>query len=301
VWPPVTGLGVSPPARPAPAYVSRYRRHMAATDYCDATFYYHDGLAPRGVDSPVLDARIAAGNLEFERSGFTRVDHRSNVTDWTDLDAVDRVYRPEMETFALDFTGCDVAIAYPLINRSLEMAETEPDYAPIEFVHSDFTDDYGPMATEPDRPYRQFLDPLLKGRGLGREVVEDASRLMVLQWWRNTGPVEADYPLAVCDAESIPRSRLIAETIPTYGGLRLDFQIFAVHPPAVGTTDTWYTYPQMSDDEVLVIRTYDSACVDQGRAFWTPHSAFRDPKVPSAPEHRRASVEARALCIWHTP
>jgi hypothetical protein len=274
---------------------------MTGIEYCAATFHYHDGLSARPVEMTVLDARVAGADLDFEHSGFTRVDHRSDVRDWNDPVEVDRVYRPEMEAFARGFTGCDVAVAYPLINRSLEAAQTEPDYGPIEFVHSDFTDDYGPMVREPDRPYRGFLDPILAERGLQRDVVEGASRLMMLQWWRNTGPVEADYPLALCDAETIPESRLVRETVPTYGGLRLDFQIFAVRPPTDVDADTWYTYPRMRDDEALVIRTYDSACVEAGRPYWTPHSAFRDPHVAGTPEHRRASVEARALCIWHSP
>ena len=160
-----------------------------------------------------------------------------------------------------------MSVAFPAIARSMEAARTTPDYGPIEFVHSDFTDDYGPMVTEADRPYRSFLDPLLAAHGLGRDDVVDASRLMVLQWWRNVGPVDADFPLAVCDAESVP-------------------------------SDRWFTFPRMTSDEVLVLRTYDSKLADEGRAFWTPHSAFRDPHVRDDPAHRRSSVEARALCIW---
>ena len=203
-----------------------------------------------------------------------------------------------MAAFAVDFTGCDAAVVFPVIPRSREAAERVADYAPIEFVHSDFTDDYGPMVTEPDRPYRRFLDPLLEEHGIARTTVTEASRLMVVQWWRNVGPQEADFPLAMCDAECVPPERLMRQMLPYYGGLRLDFEIFAVRPPGTGDTDRWYTYPQMRPDEVVVLRTYDSACVADGSHFWTPHSAFRDPHVPDGVEHRRVSVEARALCLW---
>jgi hypothetical protein len=54
----------------------------------------------------------------------------------------------------------------------------------------------------------------------------------------------------------------------------------------------------MGPDEAVLLRTYDSACADAGRPFWTPHSAFRDPSVPETPENHRASVEMRALCLW---
>ena len=85
-------------------------------------------------------------------------------------------------------TGCDGAISYPPIHRSREEAQKTPDYAPIELVHSDFTDDYGPMITDPDRRYRAFLDPLLASRGLAHADVQAATRLMVLQFWPITGP-----------------------------------------------------------------------------------------------------------------
>jgi hypothetical protein len=265
--------------------------------YADATFNYHDGSMAAPTIAPVLDARSAT--VDFDRSGFTRIDHVSAVGDWHDQRQLDDVYRSEMAAFAVDFTGCDEAIAFPVISRSLEAAERVADYAPIEFVHSDFTDDYGPMVTGADRPYRAFLDPLLAERGIDRSTVTGASRLMVVQWWRNIGPIEADYPLAMCDAECVAPDRLLREMLPYYGGLRLDFEIFAVRPPADGHPDRWYTYPKMHSDEVVVLRTYDSACVADGRHFWTPHSAFRDPHVPDGPEHRRASIEARALCVWN--
>jgi hypothetical protein len=264
--------------------------------YCEATFHYHDGMAEVAVSSAVFDGRSADASTEFDRCGFALVEHRSAVADWTDQREVDREYRPELEHFAVEFTGCDTAISFPVIARSEEAARTTPDYGPIEFVHSDFTDDYGPMVAGVDRPYRSFLDPLLATHGLGHDDVVDASRLMVLQWWRNVGPVEADFPLAVCDAESISSDRLVRQMLPYYGGLRLDFEIFAVRPPE--SPDSWFTFPGMTSEEVIVLRTYDSELADSDRAFWTPHSAFRDPHVSDDPSHRRSSIEARALCIW---
>jgi hypothetical protein len=269
---------------------------MSDPTYCETTFHYHDGTTGVAVASIVLDGRSADAPADFERCGFTLVDHPSAVNDWSDQRQLDRLYRPELERFAEEFTGCDTAVAFPVIARSMEAARTTPDYGPIEFVHSDFTDDYRPMVTEADRPYRSFLDPLLAAHDLRHDDVVDASRLMVLQWWRNVGPVDADFPLAVCDAESIAPDRLIPQMLAYYGGVRLDFEIYAVRPPEV--TDRWFTFPRMTADEVLVLRTYDSGLAESGRAFWTPHSAFRDPHVPDDAAHRRSSIEARALCIW---
>ncbi len=251
------------------------------------------------VDCDVLDGRSSSAPRDFERHGFDLVEAPSAVDDWADQHELDRVARPEFGEFVRTYTGCDAAVVFPFIARSEAAAAAVADYGPIEFVHSDFTDDYGPMVTEDDRPYRAFLDPLLASQGLDRDLITSARRLAVVQGWRNTGPIHADMPLAVCDATSVDRSRLMAEVIPFYGGLRLDFEIFAVRPPEVDEPDRWYTFPDMQADEMIVLRTYDSACVDTGRPFWTPHSAFRDPHVVADAETRRESVEIRALCVWN--
>ena len=161
---------------------------MAHGVYCQATLNYFDGAVGRPETVDVLDGRAASGDLEFETCGFRLVAHESAVIDWSDHAQVDRVHRPEAEALATAMTGCDGAISYPPIHRSREEAQKTPDYAPIELVHSDFTDDYGPMITDPDRRYRAFLDPLLASRCLAHADVQAATRLMVLQFWPITGP-----------------------------------------------------------------------------------------------------------------
>lgn len=264
--------------------------------YCEAHFNYVSDLGQVAITQPIRDGR--AGEPTFEEFGFERLDHASAVADWRDEDEVNRVHAPEIDDLARAFSGCDVAVVYPTLVRSPEVAKTTPDYAPIMFVHSDFTDDYRRMVTEDGRPYRQFLDPLLEARGLSLADVRSASRMMMLQFWRNTGPVEADHPLAFCDARTVDEQRLLRFVVPSYGGQRLDFETFGVRRPPEGEPDGWYTFPQLRADEVVALRTYDSARDDAGRPFWTPHSAFRDPHVESTPEHRRQSVEMRALCLW---
>ena len=217
------------------------------------------------------------------------------VGDWNDRRELDRVYRPELERFAVDFTGCDTAVSFPLIARSLEAARAEPDHAPIEFVHSDFTDDYGPMVTEPGRPYRSFLDPLLADHGLSHDDVVAASRLMVLQWWRNVARSTPTFSRCAMRRASRPPGSS-GRCCPTTRGCGSTSRSSPCGHQE--SADRWFTFPRMTADKVIVLRTYDSELADDGRAFWTPHSAFRDPHVPDDPAHRRSSIEARALCLW---
>lgn len=140
-------------------------RSLAVGIYCDATFHYADDTGLTPVVQPVRDARESQG-LRFEDCGFTRLDSRSAVTDWTDSDQVDAIHGPEYREQALAFTGADHALVYPCIIRSPRMAEVVEDYAPIQAVHSDFTEDFGKMVTYPSRPYRDFLQPVLAANRL---------------------------------------------------------------------------------------------------------------------------------------
>ena len=51
----------------------------------------------------------------------------------------------------------------------------------------------------------------------------------------------------------------------------------------------------MTNDEVLVFKCYDS--LDDGRARFTPHSAFDDPTTP-ADAALRESIETRVVAFF---
>jgi len=265
--------------------------------YCEATLNYAGEVDHAPVRVTMHDGRAALGQLDFEDCGFTLLAHPSRVKDWTDAEELQAVHIPEIERLATRFTGCDRAIVYPPIVRSPQSAAQESDYAPILSVHSDFTDDYGLMVQEAGRPYRKFLDPLLQEEGLDVDDIANAERVAMIQFWRNVGPPYPDHPFALCDASTVPRSQLMPVLVPEYGGLHLEFEAFAVRKPASPADNTWYTFPGLNANEVVVLRTYDSQCKAEGRAFWTPHTAFPDPTTgPDAP--RRESVEMRALCLF---
>lgn len=270
---------------------------VAAPVYCEADFVYFDEAGARTVTMPVHDGR--AETLTFEAAGFELVAHESAVADWRDESQINSTHATEIRTLAQAFSGCDVTIVYPTILRNTEAATRTADHAPINLVHSDFSSDFGRMIVETGRPYRAFLDPMLERQGVGLDDLRSARRVAMVQFWRNTGPVEADHPLAFCDARTMAADRLRPFVVSHYAGEHLEFETLAFSTPDEREpTDRWFTFPQMTTDEVVALRTYDSTCIAEGRPFWTPHSAFRDPHVPDGPGTRRESVEMRALCVW---
>jgi hypothetical protein len=266
--------------------------------WCETTLNFSEpgSEVPTVVPVQVLDARSARG-LELERCGFTLLKHESAVDDWRDEAELAAVHAKEIRALAKKVSGAHRVIVYPPIVRSPQTASRIEDYAPIHYVHSDFTEDFRAMVEDPARPYREFIAPLLAEQGLTQADVARASRVLMLQFWRNIGDEWPDCPLAICDARDVAHDQLHAFVVPEYGGRHIEFETFGVRPPAKIEAQHWYTYPGMTLEEVLVFRTYDSRCVAKGWPFWTPHSAFVDPSAgPEAPP--RESVEMRALCLF---
>jgi hypothetical protein len=57
----------------------------------------------------------------------------------------------------------------------------------------------------------------------------------------------------------------------------------------------WYYYSEMRADEVLLLKCMDSPA--EGRARFTAHSAFDDPRAPSDARPRE-SIEVRTIAFY---
>jgi hypothetical protein len=85
--------------------------------------------------------------------------------------------------------------------------------------------------------------------------------------------------------------------VKNYAGSGFDFETLAIAPPDDPATHQWYAFPEMTIDEVVAFRTYDSDRVGSDAPYATPHSAFRDPEVEVG-KPSRSCIELRPLCIW---
>ena len=104
-------------------------------------------------------------------------------------------------------------------------------------------------------------------------------------WQPLKGPVQ-ESPLAACDARTVAPTELVATE------MRYPDRTGETYALAFGPSHRWFYVPQMRADEALLMKTYDSAT--DGRARFTPHSAFDLPDTPpDAP--RRESIETRVL------
>jgi hypothetical protein len=250
--------------------------------------------APVSLD--ILDGRTA--DLPgWEECGFQRVAHRSAVASWDDEELI-ATHHGEMEALAREMTGADVALVSNHIKRGPEHAARHQDLAPISFVHSDFAIGYDQLVR------RSFLDGTAEGparalarNGMSADDVASASRLVILQFWRNLGPAKMDFPLAFCDSRTVTPGDIRPIPVSDYAGSGIDFDALAVLEPRGAAPYRWYAYPELGIDEVVAFRTYDTELVDRGDTWFTPHSAFRDPDVEVG-RPARSSIELRATCLY---
>ena len=178
------------------------------TTYCRATVNYtgERGQVPTEVD--ILDGRIAKDSLDRQQCGFELVSHVSRVEDWHDRAARELVCYDEIASLARSLTGCDAVILDGAVLRSREEGESHPDLGPVKSVHADYTEGYREMIQNPHHPYSKIMAPSMAWAGISTEDIVRAERVLVLQFWRNVGPVDMDQPMAFCDARSVRRSSL---------------------------------------------------------------------------------------------
>jgi len=267
--------------------------------FCRATLNFaarNGGLIAEPTELDILDGRTA--HLPgWEQCGFELVSHTTAASSWGD-DDLEAVHHQEMEELARRMTGCDAALVSNHIKRGPEQARQHDDLAPIAFVHSDFAAGYDDLVRRSyDQPERDGAMRALERNGLTAADVAAASRLVILQFWRNLGAAKMDFPLGFCDARTVTPSDTRPIPVTDYAGSGVDFEALAVLGPIEASPYRWYAFPELQHDEVVAFRTYDTDLVECGATWFTPHSAFRDPDVEIG-RPARSSIELRAICLY---
>ena len=229
---------------------------------------------------PIADMRPVAGGFSVDREGFELLRHETRVADLYDDDAVESRYFPEIAALLNERFDADRTVVFDATRRSdSETGAPNPDglRGPAVRVHVDYTVKSGPQRVA-DILGEDETDRLA---GIG-------ARIFQINVWRPiSGPVRRS-PLAVGDASSIGADELVAtdQVFPD----RIGEIYLLAHAP----TQRWYYAPEITPDEVLLIKGWDS--IDDGRARFTPHGAFSFADTP-ADASPRESIEIRTLVV----
>jgi hypothetical protein len=251
---------------------------------------------PAAVEVAIRDGRVA--DLPgWTECGFQLIGHSSAMQDWGDDDEIARVHYPEIEALACRLTGSDFALVSDHVRRTGRDAKRDRDQSPVSLVHSDFADNYAEVIRNAYRDVRRRGAATLARNRVSAQDVATATRIMMLQFWRNLGPAKMDYPLAFCDARTLTRAEARPFRYTGYVAGGRSFDALAIVAPEDPDRHHWYSFPEMTPDEVVAFRTYDTELVRSGETYFTPHSAFRDPDVEIG-RPARSSIELRVACLF---
>ncbi|MBT4487934.1 MAG: hypothetical protein HOC72_10370 [Rhodospirillaceae bacterium] len=240
--------------------------------------------------------------------------------DFFNHDQVVREYYPQCVEILREASGASFVAAFDHNVRSAAGKESkrrieggQQVQGPAHVVHGDYTLTSAPQRlrdlTEPPGA-NDTLRSLLSDKEslLDPDRVErilSGGRYAIINVWRNIAPEPvATHPLALCDAASVRPEDLVVFEIHYHD--RVGENYFAKH----GDGHQWYFYPDLTRDEALLIKQWDSSgelarsngvnpdAVDEDTpCTFSFHSAFEDPTTPAdAPE--RWSIEVRCVAFY---
>jgi hypothetical protein len=265
------------------SFVTAELNYLTPSPYRPRTFTFEppsgepkSNIVPEPHRLPIYDARPVSDTISLDREGFALVRQKSAVKDFYDEDEVKAVYYPEAERVIKAATGADRVLVFDhtVRKRVAGLADSRDGglRQPVARVHVDHTARSGPQRVRDLIP--DEADELLKGR------------VQIINLWRPIrGPLR-DSPLAVCDAGTVKFDELVASDL-VYA-----HRVGETYSVKYGPDHRWYYVPEMTPDEILLLKCFDSRT--DGPARFAPHSAFIDPTTP-ADAAPRESIELRTL------
>ncbi|WP_395022282.1 CmcJ/NvfI family oxidoreductase [Dongia sp.] len=224
----------------------------------------------------IQDGRPQADAFSIDREGFALVRHTTEVADLYDEVALKQAYYPETEALLKAETGASKLVIF---DHTIRTSHNRPrgvglPREAVLRVHNDYTLKSGPQRV----------------RDLVPEEAEARlrKRFAIVNVWRPiVGPLQ-QFPLALGDAESLAAKDVLATD------LIYPDRVGEIYSIAYNPSQRWFYFPEMSRDEAVLIKTYDS---DPARARFSAHGAFADPNFPD-PKVLRESIEIRALVFF---
>jgi hypothetical protein len=228
----------------------------------------------------VLNARRRAEGFSLDREGFFLTLQPSAVGDFYDDGEIAAIYEAEVKALVRRETGARRVEIFDHTRRadSQEVQKARGIREPASIIHNDYTARSGPI-----RLRDHFSDAPEEAEALL------SRRFAIVNVWRSIRGQVQRAPLALCDAMSVAPEDLVS--VVRQAKDRIGEIQQAVYNPA----HRWYYFPEMTPDEALLIKTYDSAT--DGRARFTIHTSFEDPNS-AADAAPRESIETRCFVFF---
>lgn len=214
-------------------------------------------------------------NTSLDVNGFTLIKNETKVQNFYDNQEITQIYYKEITNILKKVTGGKDVFIFGLTyrcNNDEERNKLKEKHFPVlksaKVVHNDFTDWSGVEEIK-------IIFPSEKESLLNRDF-------SIIHTWQPLNDVTSD-PLAIVDATTVDHKNLVTNRQITTDRINetynLDYNI----------NQKWYYYPNMSTDEMLLFKGYDSKT--DGRTRFTPHGSFSNLNVGNP----RNSIETRCF------
>ena len=214
--------------------------------------------------------------FSLDREGFVLVSHQTKVSDFYDEIQVKSTYEDEVKNLLEEATGAYKVVVFDHTLRSDDSGTRgkRKTREPASVVHNDYT----------DRSARKRLNEIVPGEAVNLEQLHFA----IVNVWRPINNPAFTSPLTLCDATSFDTEDLV----PTERRAR--DRIGELMLVSFNPKHRWFYFPDMQLDEVILLKTYDSAT--DGRARFSIHTSFEIAAPGGTPP--RESIETRTFIFF---
>ena len=249
----------------------------------------------------IRDARPIKDRITLDSHGFVLAGHKSAVTDFFDNDQVEALYPGEVVEQVKRLTGATLVVPLGW------MVRTSGDLEKHQREVVGYTHQGGVQPPAADAHVDMMPD---RAESMARALYEQNfpgekpySRFIASSLWRCFSPPPQDWPLALCDGNSVaadegtPNSLIIVDEIPDRETMLAELPeeetaitaaIFHYNP-----AHRWWYFSNMNRDEVVLLKFHDS---NRSVAWRVPHTAFHDTSFADA--RPRESIEFRTVAYF---
>ncbi|UQR61568.1 hypothetical protein LRP30_32785 [Bradyrhizobium sp. C-145] len=240
--------------------------------------HLHDPPPFFSYDVTIRNARPIVNRLSLDREGFTLIQNRRSCVDKPHQETMCDRYLQEMVPFIKNRFNASWVVARreAVVCRSAAGGNSTPTVKePIVLAHIDYAPTIGPLAAA----------AASQSQGV---PIQSYSRLLIIQTWHALSPPPQDFPLAMCDNTSLYDTDIEVVDYTVFGNT---IKMGIVH---FNEAQRWYYFPEMTADELILFKSYDSEVRCNSKAA---HSAFDNRRAHPGAKPRE-SLEARFFVYY---
>ena len=223
----------------------------------------------------IENARSCTEDFRLHKNGFEKITHSLTDSNFESDTWIENELYKDVENLVKAASGASHVFIF---DHTIRRGINDSLRKPAQHVHVDYTHNTGPARAE------QMIDSEKLKALQGKRFIQ-------VNFWRSVkGPVE-QMPLAFLDSRTLDEDDLTVAEI-AFTDTKHIGEIYAVNQ---NDDQRWYYYPDMQENEALLIKGYDTD--NRAISRFTPHSAFVDPtsKSDAAP---RQSIEVRTFAFF---